>query len=100
MHVPELCDIEFASALRHLLRRRGITPARADAAIDDYLDLPLTRHAHAPLLSRILELRDLLSAYDATYVALAEALNAPLLTGDLRLARAIRASRGIRVPVW
>ena len=57
-------------------------------AVADYLDLPLTRHAHTPLLPRMLELRENFSAYDATYVALAELLGASLLTADRALARA------------
>ena len=49
---------------------------------------PLQRYSHEPLLPRIWELRENLTAYDAAYVALAEALDAPLLTGDERIARA------------
>jgi predicted nucleic acid-binding protein len=59
----------------------------ADAVLD-YLDLPLTRHGHLALLPRVLELYENLSAYDATYVALAERLACPLLTADDRLIRA------------
>ena len=58
---------------------------------------PLQRHSHEPLLERVLDLRDVFSAYDAAYVALAEQVGAALLTGDLRLARAIRASRVVDV---
>jgi predicted nucleic acid-binding protein len=59
--------------------------------VQDYLDLPLTRHGHEQVLSRILDLRDNFSAYDATYAALAEGLGALLLTADAHLARAVRA---------
>ncbi len=59
-------------------------------AIEDYLDLPITRHGHQWLMGRILSLRENLSAYDATYVALAEELGGTLLTADESLARAAR----------
>jgi len=54
-------------------------------ALQDYLDLPITRHPHEPLLWRIWDLRDNLGAYDAAYVALAEALGATLVTCDAKL---------------
>ena len=62
----------------------------AATAVAEYLSLPLTRHDHAPLLGRILDLRDNFTAYDAAYVVLAEQFEAPLLTADERLARAVR----------
>ncbi len=55
----------------------------------DYLDMPLIRHGHQGLVPRVLELHSNFSAYDATYVALAEHLGCPLLTADRRLARAL-----------
>jgi predicted nucleic acid-binding protein len=79
-HVPALCDVEVTSALRRLLRSAEIEADRSSMALDDYLDLPLTRHPHERLLHRILALRANLTAYDATYVALAEALGATLVT--------------------
>jgi predicted nucleic acid-binding protein len=65
-----------------------IQPRRAQLAIADLAALPLRRAAHRPLLSRCWELRDNLTIYDGSYVALAEALNVMLLTGDRRLASA------------
>lgn len=97
LHVPSLCDVELASTLRWRLRARQLNGSRAQQALDDYLAMPLRRHGHQGLLARILELRDQLSAHDATYVALAEQLDASLVTTDLALARAVRA-RGY-VPV-
>ena len=87
LHVPALCDVEVVSALRRALRQNLLTLPRAEEALEDYLDLPLTRHGHQALLPRCFGLRDVFSAYDAAYVALAEGLTAPLLTADLRLAR-------------
>jgi predicted nucleic acid-binding protein len=72
------------------VRAKALTIATAAAGCTDYADLSVTRHAHLPLIGRILELRDNFTAYDAAYVALAEMLDLPFLTGDERLARAVR----------
>lgn len=90
LHVPELCDLEVASALRRSLLSRSMTQERANDALEDYRALPLTRHDHDPLLDRVLALRHNLTAYDAAYLALAEALGAELVTVDEGLARAAR----------
>lgn len=66
-------------------------------ALEDYLDLPLTRHGHRSLLSRILALRSNFSAYDATYVSLAESLGAELLTADQPLARSVKNLLKVKV---
>lgn len=91
LHVPALCDVEVTAALRRGLADRRLTETRAREAVTDYLDLPLTRHGHTVFLPRLLELRANFTVYDATYVALAEQLNAALLTADRRLERAARA---------
>jgi predicted nucleic acid-binding protein len=91
LHAPALCDLEVASALRRLVLRRETTLERAGEALSDLLDMPLTRHGHESLLWRILSLRKNFSVYDASYVALAELLAAPLLTTDHSLARAVKA---------
>ncbi|MGE0552117.1 MAG: type II toxin-antitoxin system VapC family toxin [Gemmatimonadales bacterium] len=88
LHAPALCDVEVASALRRAMADRRATERRAREALADYLDLPLTRHGHATLMSRMLELRANFTASDATYAALAERLGASLLTADRALARA------------
>jgi len=85
-HVPHLLDLEIAQVLRRWVRRRELDIRRAREALDDFADLPLFRYPHQPFLSRIWTLRDRLTAYDAAYVALAETLDAPLLTRDRRLA--------------
>jgi predicted nucleic acid-binding protein len=86
--VPELLDLEVASVVRRQVREGTIDARRAALALADLAALPLQRAPHRPLLTRCWELRDNLTIYDAAYVALAEALQASLLTGDSRLARA------------
>jgi predicted nucleic acid-binding protein len=80
-----------------VLRRYGasgdLTPGRGAEAIADLADLPITRHEHVVLLPRMWQLRHNLTAYDAAYVALAEALEATLLTRDAKLARAAGRAR-------
>jgi len=88
VHVPALCDVEIAAALRKGLLSRRMSLGRAAAAVEDYLDLPLVRHGHGRLIAAILEKRANFSAYDAAYVALAEILSAALLSVDRRLLRA------------
>lgn len=97
LHVPALCDVEVAAAVRRATLRGFMTPVRAAEAVDDYLDLPLTRHGHGALLGGVLELRQNFSAYDATYAVLAERLGGSLLTGDRRLARAVRSHTGVPI---
>ena len=91
LHAPALLDAEVASAIRGLLMTSKaairIAPERAAEMIDDYADLPIERHLLQPLQRRVLELRDNFTAYDAFYVALAEALDLPLLTDDGKFAR-------------
>lgn len=94
--VPHLCDLEVASALRKAVRRGLAAPSRAEAALSLYLDLPLSRFPHTPLLGRAFALRDNFTIYDAIYIALAEAVGAPLYTADGRLARTVRKHTGVR----
>jgi predicted nucleic acid-binding protein len=89
LHAPELCDLEVASALRNGVQRRELKLERAVEAVSDYAAWSLVLHGHRPLLIRCLALFDNFSPYDASYVALAERLNAPLLTLDARFARAV-----------
>ena len=91
LHVPAICDLEVLSALRTGLQRGSFSVTRAEEALEDYLDLPLCRHGHRRLAHRCFQLRNNLSPYDASYVALAELLQADLLTADKRLARAAEA---------
>lgn len=88
LHVPHLADIEVAQALRRYAQDGDIARADAETAISAMHALDLQRHAHEPLLDRVWELRHNMSAYAAAYVALAEALDARVITCDGRLARA------------
>ena len=88
LHVPHLADIEVVQALRRYVRERDIDAVAAAVALDDLRALDLQRHAHEPLLERVWELRENLTAYDAVYVALTEVLDGVLLTCDGPLSRA------------
>lgn len=96
LHAPALCDVEVAAALRRALLAGRLGVERAEQAVEHYLDLPLSRHGHESLMAPALRLRENFSAYDATYVALAERLEASLLSADDRLARATARHTGIR----
>jgi predicted nucleic acid-binding protein len=88
LHAPHLLDVEIAQGLRRLVRTGEVSSGRAEEAIADLTDLDLHRHAHLDLLDRAWKLRDNISAYDAMYVALAEAIEAPIVTCDSPLAKA------------
>ena len=88
LSAPELIDLEVTSVLRGRLAGGHLDLRRADLALSDLADLPLQRASHRPLLARCWELRANVTVYDAAYVALAEALDTTLLTGDVRLTRA------------
>jgi predicted nucleic acid-binding protein len=88
LHVPHLLDIEVAQVIRRYVANGDISGERGRLALIDLADLPLQRYPHAFLLPRVWALRNNLTAYDAAYVALAEALDAVLLTRDKRLASA------------
>jgi len=85
---PELIDLEVTSVWRRQMREGAMDARRAALALADLTALPLRRAPHRALLSRRWELRGNLTIYGASYVALAEALEVSLLTGDGRLARA------------
>ncbi len=88
LHAPFLLDAEVLQAVRGYALRRQLSPSRAVEALEDFGELRITRYPHLPLVPRVWELRNNFSAYDALYVGLAEALNAPLVTSDGALARA------------
>ncbi len=88
LHAPHLIDVEVAQVLRRYAATGQIDPERCRAALTDLADFSMRRYPHDFLLPRIWDLRNNLTAYDAAYVALAEALDAPLITRDRRLAAA------------
>lgn len=88
LHAPHLLDVEVAQVIRRYAVGGMIDADRGRVALDDLVDLPVRRYSHAVLLPRVWELRNNFTAYDAVYVALAEALDATLLTRDTRLAAA------------
>jgi predicted nucleic acid-binding protein len=88
LHAPHLLDVEVAQVLRRYVHDKTVAAERGQEALEDFGDLPLTRYPHDFLIPRIWELRSTLTAYDAAYVALAEVLDAPLLTCDSKIASA------------
>lgn len=95
LHVPHVVDAEVASGVRRLVATQLLDAEAGWAALDGWRRLGMTRYAVHTLLDRVWELRDNLSAYDASYVALAELLGCSLLTADGRMGRA----PGVRCPV-
>lgn len=86
LHAPHLLDLEVAQVLRRFEQAGRIGPERAGQALEDLLAFSIERYPHDILLRRVWSLRPNATAYDASYLALAEALDAPLLTRDRRLA--------------
>ena len=85
---PHLIDVEVAQVLRRYAAANQADGRRCETALGDWLDFPVHRYAHDVLLPRVWQLRANVTAYDAVYIALAEALAAPLITRDGRLAGA------------
>ena len=86
-HAPHLIDVEVTQGLRRLVRAGEVSPDRALQAIADLADFDLHRHSHVDLLTRAWKLRENVTAYDAMYVALADALGSSLVTCDTPLAK-------------
>ena len=95
LHVPHLFEVEVINALRHHTLRHGLSERRSLELLEDLTTMSLSHYPHTAMLPRIWELRDNVSAYGAAYIALAETLEATLVTRDARLARA----PGIRAEV-
>ena len=87
LHAPHVLDLEVAQAMRRLTSRGTITASRAQGALEDYAGLHIRRYSHGWMLPRIWQLRENVTAFDAAYITLSEALDAPLLTADGALAR-------------
>lgn len=94
LHVPHVMDLEVLHALRRQVLLGTLSRERSSEALEDLENITFVRYPHAAFLGRIWRLKNNLTAYDAAYVALAEALDAPLVTMDARLAQApgIRAA--------
>jgi predicted nucleic acid-binding protein len=88
LHAPHLLDVEVAQVIRRYAAKGQMDADRGRTALAILADFPILRHPHTFMLPRIWDLRNNLTAYDAAYVVLAEALDAPLLTRDRRLAGA------------
>ncbi len=95
LHVPHLFEVEVMNVLRRYVLRHGFSERRGVELLEDLTTMSIYRYPHTAMLPRIWELRDNVSAYDAAYIALAETLEATLVTRDARLARA----PGIRAEV-
>jgi predicted nucleic acid-binding protein len=87
LHVPHLFEVEVMNVLRRYALDHRFSERRGAELLEDLTTMRITRYPHTALLSRVWELRENLTAYDAAYVALAETLEAPLVTRDERLAR-------------
>lgn len=92
---PELATLEVLSTIRRAVRADRLGERRAGQAVRDLIEIPIQLAPHGPLLLRVWELRESLTSYDASYVALAEMLEAPLLTAD----RAIQQAPGTRCEI-
>ena len=94
---PHLLDVEVTQVLRRYEAGSDISSERGLQALEDFRDFPIVRYPHGPFLPRVWQLRHNLSAYDAVYIALAEALDAFLVTCDSRLAGAHGHHAGVEV---
>ena len=97
LHAPALLDFEVASALRGHLLAGKLNKERCAEAIEDFSALHIERHQMTALLGHVLDLRDNFTVYDAAYVVLAQALDAPLVTADLKIQEAERVGVTVHV---
>lgn len=88
LHAPDLLDFEIASALRGHLLGGLLDEVRLDQALEDFIALRVERHRMTQMLGHVLDLRDNFTVYDAAYVVLAQALEAPLATSDHKMGEA------------
>ncbi len=99
LDAPHLLDVEVMSVLRGLVLGRKLRPAAAEEARNDHFAFAITRHDLEPFAERIWELRHQFTSYDASYIALAEALGAPLYSCDTKLAGSGHTAEVRVVPV-
>ena len=100
LHVPHVMDLEVLHALRRHILLDILSLERSSEALEDLKNIAFIRYPHTPLVERIWELRENLTAYDAAYIALAEALDAPLVTTDARIGRAPGVRAAVEVYGW
>jgi predicted nucleic acid-binding protein len=98
LHAPALLDFEVASALRGHVLGGKLDPVRLDEAVEDFTAFHIDRHPMTDLLGHMLDLRDNFTVYDAAYLVLAQALEAPLVSADSKLKQATRLGIDVRVP--
>lgn len=99
LHAPAHVGVEFVNGVRGLALGGKLTDVRARQAIEDFVDLPVTRYPVESMTARLWQLRNNFNAYDGAYVALAEALDVPLLTRDRKIADAAPAGVDVQLHV-
>lgn len=97
LHVPAICDVEVVGAIAGAVRSGALADEAAQVLLVDYVSMPLGRHLHTRTIGRCYGLRDNFTAADAAYVALAESLDAALVTVDRSLARAVRRHTSVEL---
>jgi predicted nucleic acid-binding protein len=97
LHAPALLDFEVASALRGHVLDGKLDTVRLDEAVEDFTAFRIERHQMTGLLGYLLDLRDNFTVYDAAYLVLAQALEAPVVTADAKLREAARLGIDVRV---
>ena len=98
LHAPALLDFEVASALRGHVLAGKLDPGRLDEAVEDFTAFRIERHPMTGMLGHMLDLRDNFTVYDAAYLVLAQALEAPIVSADAKLKEAVRLGIEVRVP--
>jgi predicted nucleic acid-binding protein len=97
LHAPALLDVEVASALRGHVMGGKLDPVQLDDAVEDFIAFRIERHPMTGLLGHMLDLRKNLTVYDAAYLVLAQALEAPIVSADTKLRAAARLGIDVRV---
>jgi predicted nucleic acid-binding protein len=98
LHAPALLDFEVAGALRGHVLGGKLDPVRLEEAVEDFVAFRIERHPMTDLLGHMLDLRDNFTVYDAAYLVLAQALEAPVVSADTKLREAARLGIEVRMP--